>query len=301
MLDYKQLHALSVLIAQQSFEKAANELCITQSAVSQRIKLLEQAIGQPVVIRSQPIRVTRIGQKLLSHYQQVQLLEQDVLPDIHADNKNQLIHVKLACNADSLATWLTNALTHVSDQYELEFNLFLANEDRTINFLQKGEVFGAVSTLNKALPGCTFDKLGDMEYILVASKTFSEKYFANGINKESLQKAPTIVFDPKDDMHIKYLEQEYGLKMGSYPCHTVRSSETFVDFSKQGLAYCLVPILQVQEELLSGELINLLPDYTLTRTLYWHHWILLKGAFKALSNAIIENAHKALANQNKYG
>jgi LysR family transcriptional regulator (chromosome initiation inhibitor) len=297
MLDYKLLHALSVLITQQNFEKAASELCITQSALSQRIKLLEQTIGQPVVVRSQPVRATPIGKKLLSHYQQVALLEQDVIPDIYAEKTNDTIAVNLASNADSLATWLIDGLSDVTHQYKIALNLLIADENRTINYLKNGEVFGAISTQNKALPGCTFDKLGDMEYILVASKTFKQRYFSNGINYHSLQQAPAVAFDQKDDMHIKYIEDEIGLPGSSYPCHTVRSSEAFVGFAKQGLAYCLIPKLQIQKELISGELIDLRPGSSLTRTLYWHRWILLKGAFKALSDIIIQKAQQSLNTQ----
>ncbi len=297
MIDYKLLHALSVLITQQSFEKAANELCITQSAVSQRIKLLEQTIGQPVVVRSQPIVATAIGKKLLAHYQQVQLLEQDVLPDIFADSSNEIIAVNLATNADSLATWLVPAIEAVVHQYKLSVNFLVADENRTIEYLKNGEAFGAISTYQKALPGCTLEKLGDIEYALVASPKFKQRYFAKGINQQSLLQAPAVAFDQKDDMHIKYIEQQFELAGGSYPCHTVRSSEAFVNFAQHGLAYCLIPKLQIKQQLASGALIDLLPDNSLTRTLYWHRWVLLKGAFKQLSEAILANGAQALVEQ----
>nr|WP_284246598.1 LysR family transcriptional regulator ArgP [Thalassotalea insulae] len=296
-MDYKLLHALSVLITQQSFEKAANVLCITQSAVSQRIKLLEQTIGQPVVVRAQPIVATAIGKKLLSHYQQVKLLEQDVLPDIFADQPEEILAVNLATNADSLATWLVPAIEKVVHQHKISVNFLVSDENRTIDFLKNGEAFGAISTYEKALPGCTFTKLGDIEYLLVASKAFKERYFINGINRQSIQLAPTVAFDQKDDMHIRYIEQQFGLAEGNYPCHTVRSSEAFVNFAKQGLAYCLIPKLQIKQELASGVLINLLPDNSLTRTLYWHRWVLLKGAFKQLSDAILTKGTQALVQQ----
>jgi LysR family transcriptional regulator (chromosome initiation inhibitor) len=105
-----------------------------------------------------------------------------------------------------------------------------------------------------------------------------------------------IDYDQKDDMHIKYIEQIFGLKGGSYPCYTVRYSEAFVNFSKQGLAYCLILKLQIQVELASGELINLMPGNSIIRTLYWHHWALLKRVFKQLLSAIISRAQYALNN-----
>lgn len=297
MLDYKLLHALSVVVNEQSFDKAASVLSITQSAVSQRIKLLEQTIGQPVLVRAQPLATTVIGKKLLAHYQQVKLLEQDILPDISVSDKQNIITANIAINADSLATWLGNAISDVCHQFNVALNLQIADENRTLNYLRDGEVFGAISTQSTALPGCTLDKLGDMQYILVASKSFIERYFSDGINKESLLRAPAVAYDQKDNMHINYIEQVFGLQSGTYPCHTVRSSEAFVDFAKQGLAYCLIPKLQIEAALASGELINIMPDKPIVRSLYWHRWILLKGVFKALSKAIVTKGQARLAKQ----
>lgn len=297
MLDYKLLHAFSVVVDQQNFDKAASILAITQSAVSQRIKALEQAIGQPVLVRTQPLVATVIGKKLLAHYQQVKLLEQDILPDISANNRQETIQANIASNADSLATWLIGAIGDVCHQYNVAVNFRLADENRTINYLKDGEVFGAISTYSHALPGCTFEKLGDMQYILVAAPSFAQRYFAKGINDQALQRAPAVAYDQKDDMHIKYIEQTFNLKGGSYPCHTVRSSEAFVGFAKQGLAYCLIPKLQIKADLETGALIDLMPENSITRTLYWHHWVLLKGVFKAMSKAIVYRAQSALKHQ----
>ncbi|ASP47362.1 LysR family transcriptional regulator ArgP [Cognaticolwellia beringensis] len=296
-MDYKLLHALSVVVDEQNFDKAASVLAITQSAVSQRIKSLEQTLGQPVLIRAQPLVATSIGKKLLAHYQQVKLLEQDIIPEISGDKKNETITANIASNADSLATWLIGAIGDVCHEYNVAVNFRLVDENRSLNYLKDGEVFGALSTHEHALPGCTLDKLGDIQYLLVASPSFIKRYFFKGINEQSLARAPAVAYDQKDDMHIKYIEQTFGLKGGSYPCHTVRSSEAFVNFAKQGLAYCLIPKLQIQAELTSGVLVNLMPEHPIIRTLYWHHWILLKGVFKEFSTAIITRAKQALENQ----
>ncbi|MBU2971465.1 LysR family transcriptional regulator ArgP [Pseudoalteromonas sp. C2R02] len=293
-LDYKLLHALSVVIKQQSFEKAADVLCITQPAVSQRIKQLEQLVAHPVLIRAQPIVATELGKKLLSHYHQVQQLEAELLPKILLDQPESTLTVNLATNADSLATWLIAALTPLINQHPIELNLIVADESRTLDKLKDGEVFGAISLIDKAVSGCEVTQLGTMEYILVASPEFKQRYFANGINQQSLKYAPGAAFDQKDDMHIKFIEQHFGLKGGSYPCHTVRSSEAFVELVKQGAAYSLIPQLQIKNELASGEIINILPSITLTQTLYWHRWALVKGVYKQISETIISTGKSIL-------
>jgi LysR family transcriptional regulator (chromosome initiation inhibitor) len=293
-IDYKLLHAFSEVIKQQSFEKAAEILYLTQSAVSQRIKQLEQLVAQPVLIRSNPIVSTDMGKKLLSHYHQVQQLEADLLPQIFPEQTSSPLKVSLATNADSLATWLGPALSPVVNEFSIELNLELANELKTINKLKSGEAFGAISTEKDTLPGCVVTKLGEMNYVLVASPAFKQKYFNKGINAESLLKAPGLLFDNKDDMHTHFIKQEFGLLPGSYPCHTVHSSEAFVTFAAQGLAYCLIAELQIKEELANGSLVNLLPKQQLIRTLYWHRWALVKGVFKKISEAIIDSGIKAL-------
>ncbi|MEI8171784.1 MAG: LysR family transcriptional regulator, partial [Rhodoferax sp.] len=45
MLDYASLSALTAVVREGSFERAARALHVTPSAVSQRIRLLEERIG----------------------------------------------------------------------------------------------------------------------------------------------------------------------------------------------------------------------------------------------------------------
>ena len=78
MLDYKLLAALAAVVEQAGFERAAQALGLSQSAVSQRIKLLEARVGQPVLVRALPPVPTEIGRRLLNHVQQVRLLERDI-------------------------------------------------------------------------------------------------------------------------------------------------------------------------------------------------------------------------------
>ena len=52
MFDYKLLTALEAVVKAGSFDKAAALLCITPSAVSQRIRQLEERTGQLLLIRS---------------------------------------------------------------------------------------------------------------------------------------------------------------------------------------------------------------------------------------------------------
>ena len=56
MLDYASLFALSTVVREGSFERAARALNVTPSAISQRIRLLEERVGCALVVRAQPVR-----------------------------------------------------------------------------------------------------------------------------------------------------------------------------------------------------------------------------------------------------
>ena len=294
-LDYKLLHALDVIVAQQSFDKAAELLNISQSAISQRIKLLEQNIAQPVLIRSQPLKTTEIGQKLLRHFRQVRQLEFDLVKDILPDEQESVLAVSIAINADTLANWFIPALAPLLKRHPIELDLQVVDETNTQELLKRGEVFAALSTQKESFTGCKVVSIGVVEYFLCASPDFEKQYFSKGITQASLQKAPGVEFDQRDTMHSDFIEQNFGVKSGSYPCHRLRSSEAFVDMALEGVAYCLLPEFQAAPYLATGKLIELAPDKHLPRVLYWHSWILEKGLHKQISIAVIEYGQKLLS------
>ncbi|GAA3719119.1 LysR family transcriptional regulator ArgP [Oceanisphaera sediminis] len=293
-LDYKLLAALDKVVGEQSFERAARLLHLTQSAVSQRIKQLELRLAQPLLVRGQPPQPTEAGRRLLAHYRQVSQLESAVMADLLPDAPQKPLTVTIVTNADSLATWLIPALTPLLHSHPIELNLLIEDESRSLERLKRGEAFGAISLHGEPPPGCRCDALGKMDYLLVATPAFRQRYFTEGLNLTALQQAPAVAFDQRDDMHARYIEQHFGLPPGDYPCHAVRSAEAFVAIARSGAAYCLIPRLMIEEDLMSGRLIELYPQGRLTESLYWHRWLLERGIHKDLSHRLIDYARQAL-------
>lgn len=267
-LDYKLLRALDAVLQEQNFDRAAKSLHITQSAISQRIKQLEQQFAEPLLIRSQPLQATPLGQKLLAHYRQVHQLELELAGELTPDQPQGPIRISIAVNADSLATWFLPAIAPLLKQHPIELNLLVDDESRTLDKVREGQAFGAVSLHPQPLAGCCVDELGEMNYLLTASPAFVARHFPHGLTREALAKAPAVAFDQRDDMHVSFMREHFGLEPGGYPCHTVHSSEAFVAMAEQGLAYCLIPELQIRGQLAGRSLLNLSPDHVLTERLY---------------------------------
>lgn len=188
-LDYKWIEALDAVLKQGSFERAAENLYISQSAISQRIKQLEKFVAQPVLIREQPPRPTMIGKKLLGLYRRVLLLENDLVPELMNEECARPISISIATNADSLATWLLPALSNIMKTRQVELNLAIFGESRTIDKLKSGEVAGAISLESQPIAGCSADYLGRMDYVCVANPDFYQCYFSQGVNFNTLKKS----------------------------------------------------------------------------------------------------------------
>ena len=293
-LDYKWIEALDAVLSQGSFERAAEELYISQSAVSQRIKQLEKFLAQPVLVRSAPPQATPIGKKLLGLYRRVSLLEQEVVPELTNQPHLRPVSLTIATNADSLATWVLPALNTIMTTEAVALHFSILDESRSIQKMKSGEAVGAISVESQPLVGCSAEYLGKMEYLCVASPAFIERHFAQGVNRDSLLRAPMVSFDSQDDQHKRFLSEYFGLSQELNINHKVGSSEAFVTMARSGMAYCMIPKLQIERELEVGELIDITPGYSLTNCIYWHHWQLETGLLKDISQAIVQGAHSRL-------
>lgn len=100
MQDYPALLALAEILRRNSFEAAAHALSVTPSAISQRIRSLENRMGCVLIDRGPPLRATPTGLRLAAHLDRVRLLESP-LPG-PADGAPPVI--RIAVNADSLAS-----------------------------------------------------------------------------------------------------------------------------------------------------------------------------------------------------
>ncbi|MDK9759375.1 ArgP/LysG family DNA-binding transcriptional regulator, partial [Vibrio sp. D173a] len=173
-------------------------------------------------------------------YRRVRLLEHELVPELMNEESSHALSVSIATNADSLATWLLPALSDVMKSRQVELNMAIHGEARTIAKLKNGEVAGAISLESQPIPGCRADYLGRMDYVCVASPEFYDRYFSEGVNYATLKRAPAVSYDQYDDLHKKFLHDHFNVPRDAVINHTVGSSEAFVRLALSGVAYCLI-------------------------------------------------------------
>ena len=197
MLDYKLIEAMAMVVNEGGFDKAADALHITQSAVSQRVKLLEEFTGQILIARTTPPTTTLAGRKLLKHYLKVKRLEDDLTGEMEKPSDKKLPSIAIGLNADSLATWFLDAIRTFLLREGVLLDIRVDDQDQTHRLLRDGEVMGCISTQEQPLQGCRIEFLGHMTYHMFAASEFAKKLFPNGLALAEAIHAPAIIYNPK--------------------------------------------------------------------------------------------------------
>jgi LysR family transcriptional regulator, chromosome initiation inhibitor len=291
MLDYAALSALAAVVHEGSFERAAVALHVTPSAVSQRIRLLEERMGCALVVRGQPCRATEAGRRLCQHVDRVRLLEHGLQGNLPAIAKQGVARMALpvAVNADSLATWFAPALAAYAAQAPVLVQLAVDDQDHTAQWLRNGEVLAAVTGTARAATGCNSRALGAMRYLAVASPAFVMRYFPQGVGAASLGQAPSLVFNSKDELQARWVRR-HCRRAVELQRHTLPSTQAFVVAALAGMGWGMQPQALVAEHLVRGRLVELVPNTPLDVPLYWQHARAASGWLLGLERAVLAAA-----------
>lgn len=291
-LPLDQVRTLLAVVDEGTFDAAAAALHVTPSAVSQRVKALEQRTGRVLLLRTKPVRPTESGTVLVRLARQVVRLERDAYAELGLSGAGEPTRVSVAVNADSLATWFLTALTRVSQEPRLCFELRREDEGHTATLLREGVVMAAVTSSPDPVPGCAVRYLGRMRYLPCAGPGFAARHL-DGPLRESLAEAPVVVFDRRDDFQDGFARR-LGRGGASTARHHVPTSEGFVEAVAAGLGWGMVPEPQAVPLLEAGRLVDFAPDLAVDVPLYWQQWKLDSPALAAVSEAVLTTAAKAL-------
>ncbi|WP_029012752.1 LysR family transcriptional regulator ArgP [Niveispirillum irakense] len=295
MLDYASLSALAAVIREGSFDRAAARLGITPSAISQRVRGLEERLGTILVVRGQPCAPTDTGRALCTHVDKVELLEADLAPILSPQGlgASAIPTLKIAVNADSLATWFPAAAARFAEATGLLLDLTLDDEGHTADRLRAGEVLAAVTADPEPVQGCKTMLLGELRYAACASPAFMARYFSNGVSADTLATAPCLRFDRRDGLQARWAMAAYGIALTA-PAHWVPSTQGFLDLALAGLGWGMQPVSMAHSHIQDGRLVELPPGQTIGVKLYWTATRLHAGALHALTDAVRRAARDGL-------
>jgi LysR family transcriptional regulator (chromosome initiation inhibitor) len=289
-MDLAQLSALASVVDEGSFDAAASALHVTPSAISQRIKALEQSAGQVLLRRTRPPAVTAAGEAYLRLARQIEALvhEAEGLVDAADDRP---IAVPVAVTADAMATWVLPALAGVGEG--ICFDLHRDDQSRTAELLRAGTVMGAITSVVEPVQGCRSTRLGITRYRPMATPAFVDRWFPDGVTPDALAVAPMVVFDRSDDLQGQYLRRRSRRRLAP-PRHHVPASADFAEAVALGLGWAVLPHEQSDDREAAGLLVEIDPGQHVDVVLHWQQWTLETPALAAVARAIREAAAQHL-------
>lgn len=301
--EYPLLEALAAVAREGTFEAAARSLNITQSAISQRVKLLEERTGAILISRGRPCVATEYGQQLYRHVEQVLLLEHDLkknLTSIENPTSELPATIRIAVNSDSLATWFPEAIQRAGSELNLHFDIIPDDQEHTAERLRSGEALAAVTAEAKPLHGCKRVPLGAMEYVAVATPRFMAANFQDGVSLATVANAAHLVFNRKDQLLQQWFLDTFGETV-PHTGHLVPSVSGYLACSTNGSAWGLNPRFAAEPFLEDGSLVELVPGASVVLPLYWQSSGQGSEIMKVLSSIVVDIARKHLIAGPGYG
>ncbi|AXB43203.1 LysR family transcriptional regulator ArgP [Amycolatopsis albispora] len=293
-LPLDQVRTLLAVVDEGTFDAAAAALHVTPSAVSQRVKALEQRTGRVLLLRTKPVRATESGEVVVRFARQLARLELDARAELGMADTGEPARLSIAVNADSLATWFLPALAGVPEDLRISFELHREDQDHTTALLREGVVMAAVTSSPDPVAGCSVRGLGKMRYLPMANPEFAARHLGDGPLRQSLPDAPVVLFDRRDDLQDRLTRKLTRGRGAGSRRHYVPSSEAFVEAVAAGLGWGMVPVAQAGPYLRAGTLADLAPEQAIDVPLYWQQWKLDSPALAATADAVATAAAAAL-------
>ncbi len=286
-LDVEHLQTLLAVVDAGSFDDASIDMGITASAVSQRIKALENRVGAVLLVRSRPVVPTEQGTRILRYARQMTALSAEFSHELSRSGTQRL---SIGVNADSLATWFAPVLAQLAQWTEISLEILRTDENISLDLLRSGRVSAVVT--NSAVPaqGCTAKKLGSMRYYAVAAPNIVEEYF-RGSTAQNFIDAPMVLFDREDPLQHHMLEQ-LGLetaKLNGRVC-MIPDSWQFVHAIQSGIGWGMVPEQQLKG---SNGLVKLNELWHIDVPLFLQRWSLQSKLLQRLESTLVTAARES--------
>lgn len=291
----EQLQTFKAVIDAGSLERAARQLNITASAVSQRLKALEKRAGSVLFIRSRPIRTTGNGDVLLRLAREIQMLSAEAnlalgLDAAH-DQAPRRTEISIAVNADSLASWFAPVFEHLATQDLMTCEILRHDESHSTELLRSGQVMGAVTTKSIPVQGCSSEYLGTMRYRAMASAGFLARWIPGLDPGSELGNAPLVGFDRTDDLQRALRRKIVGAGAAEPPVeHLVPDSRSYVAAVAASLGWGMIPEIQDPRD---GSLVCLHEAWTSDVHLFWQRWKVPSRALDLLTGMVVDAAAAA--------
>ncbi|MSS63502.1 LysR family transcriptional regulator [Velocimicrobium porci] len=221
---------------------AAEELSISQPAVSQSIKQLEKALGSTLFIRTpKGVKLTTEGETLYLYikrgYEYIKMGESKFRDIQNLENGE----IRIGASDMTLQYYLLPFLEKFHEQYpKIKVHVTNAPTPSTMKYLQEGKIdFGVVSSPIKERQGLNIKKVREIEDIFVGGEKFKQ-WKGKKLSYKELEQLPVICLE-KDTSTRAYVDaflEKNNVKLN--PEFELATSDMLVQFALRSLGIASV-------------------------------------------------------------
>lgn len=244
MIETSQLQTLVSVAKAESFSKAAEDLSVTQSAISQSIKNLEKKVDVKLFKRSgKKVVLTPEGEKLYLLAQNFLGQLDETLEDISHDKNTMSGSVRIGTLTGIGKSWLAPQMLQFASEYpELTVSLKLGFQEDLVKEFENYRLDFLILT-EESLPTIGEKKiLGEEKSVLVypVDDNFS---IDNNTSLEELCAYPTILFQEESDgLYMKWCRERFGrVPKKVNKKYVINSHGNMLQAVQKGLGLAVVP------------------------------------------------------------
>ncbi len=241
MIETSSLQVLIALSHNENISKAAEELNVTQSAVSQALKNLEAKVGFPLVARQgKSVSLTEQGMRLAKVAKQYFKRIEETIEQIHLENHE----IKGKIHVGSLyglgKTWLSSRMLDFLNAYpELEVRLSMDFPENIIKKFEQHEIDCLIMPEHLVPAFAEKKDLHDEHTTLVFNSKF--EITSKTDLKEILLK-PIIFYENNDPNFYRWCREKFGVVPRNVkPRLVVNSFGQMLQAVNEGLGIAVVP------------------------------------------------------------
>lgn len=241
MIETSMLQVLVALSHNENISKAAEELNVTQSAVSQALKNLEARVGFPVITRQgKSVTLTEHGMRLAKVAKQYMKRIEETIEQIHLENNE----IKGKLHVGSLyglgKTWLSSRMLDFLSTYpELEVRLSMDFPETVIKKFEQHEIDCLIMP-DFLIPAFAEKWVLHDEYTTLV---FSEKFsISKTTDLKEILNFPIIFYENNDPNFYRWCREKFGVVPRNVkPRLVVNSFGQMLQAVNEGLGVAVVP------------------------------------------------------------
>ncbi len=264
MIETSHLQTLVAVAKAHSFSKAAEDLSVTQSAISQNIKSLENKVGVKLLSRNgRSISLTDEGERLYSLARDFLNKIDHAVNDIQESKDEMSGKIRIGTLMGIGKSWLSSRVIDFTKAHpQVVFQTKYTNADELVDMFENNELDVIIIDDQHMPSGSVVKKHIFNEFLTLVYPDSKEFPINKNIDLATLVSYPVILFDDKDPLFTRWTKEKFGSTAKKLNKRLVINSHgTMIQAVHQGLGLAVLPTHVLKRSYYKDKVMTLGKDF----------------------------------------